>query len=68
MPSLCCTVTFCHATGSEEHLHTPPTEESLVYLAFARGNVKQTHHKNKLLPFSICNTLPSMTKVICLET
>lgn len=65
--SMSCTVTWCCATGSAQHLHSLPTEESLVYLALARGNVKQTHLRNKLLPFSICDRLSSMTKVICLE-
>lgn len=67
LPPLCPTVAFRCAVGSAGNLHSLSAVESLVYLALASGNVKQTHLKNKLLPFSICNMLPSMTKVICLE-
>ena len=63
---LCCTLTFCCAAGSAEHLHSPHWGV-FGYLALARGNVKQTHLRNKLLAFSICNRLPSMTKAICFE-
>lgn len=48
--------------SAELILDSLPAEEVFGYLAEARSNVKQTHLRNKLLPFSVCSRPPSRDK------
>lgn len=71
---LYCAVMFnarhhCAVPGAEPGAPAAFHRGVFGYLAAAPGQSQgeNTHLSNKLLPFSICNRPPSMTKVICLE-